>query len=91
MDDGHRVKWYNLTGREQYEWYDAYNRSNKTHLRNEAETRGLRGTNLNDITDQVSLVAAMDRSPSLAHRHPHAHVIPQHQWNDVVQDLFGDD
>ena len=91
MDDGFRVKWYNLTGREQYEWYRAYERSNGTHLRNVAETRGLRGTNVNDITDQVSLTRAMENSPSLATRYPQGHVISPQEWDDVRVNLFGED
>ena len=70
---------------------NAYERSNGTHLRHEAETRGLRGTNLNDITDRASLTVAMDHSPSLATRYPQGHVIPQQQWDDVRVDLFGED
>ena len=91
MDDGFRIKWRNLTGREQYEWYRAYDRCNGTHLRVAAETRGLRGTNINAITDQASLTRAMENSPSLARRRSPNHIIPQHEWDDVRMDLFGDD
>lgn len=88
MDNGHRVKWYNLTGREQFEWYDCWTAQARTHLRNENATRGLRGTDVSQLTTQNEVRDALVRSPSLSRRRPHGHAIPQNQWNDLVQNLF---
>lgn len=90
MDDNVREKWYNLTGREQFEWYRAWERANRTHLRNAAATKGLRGTDLRRITTTAELGAVLTRSPSLGRRErPTGHPINQNDWNGVVRRLFG--
>ena len=33
MDPGYRIQWPDLTGREQYEWFDCWERAGRTHLR----------------------------------------------------------
>lgn len=86
-DTGYRIKYYNMTGREQYEWHDAWVRCGRTHIRVEAETRGLRGTDLNVITTAAQLQAALVRSPSLADRRPANHNIADPQWNNVRRNL----
>lgn len=89
MDDVARVKWYNMTGREQYEWYRAWERAGRTHTRVTNETDGLKGTDLARITTQAELTAAMIRSPSLGRRHrPNGHAIIQADWDETVQRLF---
>lgn len=89
MDDVAREKWYNLTGREQYEWYRAWERANRTHLRAGAETKGLRGTDLSRITTQAELNTAMTFSPSLSRRErPTGHLVTQHDWDEVRNRLF---
>ena len=89
MDDGHNEKWYNMTGREQFEWFQAWISEEKTHQRREAATRGLRGTDPARITDEGNLRVVMARSPTLARRIPDAHpTINAAGWNNVVRDLF---
>ena len=87
MDNGHRVKWYNLTGREQWEWYEAFLRCGETHVRNEAETHGLRGTDLGRITTVAQLHQAGQRSPGSVRQRPANHPIAQQAW-DVARNLF---
>ena len=95
MDTGHRVKWYNMTGREQWEWYDAWVDQDQTHLRVESETRGLIGTDPGRILTIQALNMAMDRSPSLAGRRPanlifaDGNALTDQEWNSaVVRQLF---
>ena len=88
MDHGHRVRWYDLTGREQYEWYEAWMDNNRTHLGVEAETRGLRGTHPARIPETVAgIQAAIERSLTAVRHRPVGHVIPQNQWDDVSRRL----
>ena len=87
MDNGHRVKWYDLTGREQNEWYDAWIRCGKGYVRNENETRGLRGTNLGDLT-AANLETAMVRSPSLVRRRPGTHAVTEAEWGNTARRIF---
>ena len=88
MDLGHRVKWYDLTGREQFEWYDAFEACGYTHLRNEPNTRGLRGTDLSAITTQDQLAQVVPRSASISRRRPNGHTITQDDWNATVNRLL---
>jgi len=89
QDEGHRVVWYDMTGREQFEWYEAFLAAGKTHNR-VALTVGLRGTNLARLVTRAQVQAALLRSPSLSRRRPAHHVVPNHQWPDpVVRNLFG--
>ena len=53
MDDGHRVKWNECTGKEQEEWIKLFVHHDKTHIRlPDAETIGLKGTNPDRLTDE---------------------------------------
>lgn len=88
MDLNHRVRWYDLTGREQYEWYSCWNNLGRPYRRIANETRGLRGTDLADLTDVASVTVAMARSPSLSRRRPVAHAVPNAAWDDVARALF---
>jgi hypothetical protein len=88
MDDGDRVPWPELTGREQYEWYEAWRRCDKGYVRREEQTRGLKGTNiLGRVPNMATLRAAMPDSPSLARRRPAAHPIPQGAWENVARSI----
>ena len=89
MDEGHRVKWYDLTGREQYEWFECWSNHGRGYQRIQ-ETVGLCGTNLNRITTVAALTAATMRSPSLKDCRPAGHPIPAGQWTNVARNLgFG--
>ena len=79
MDPGHEVKWYNMTGLEQYEWFRKYCEGGKTDVRI-ANTVGLRGTDLSRLTDQAALDAAAKYSPSLSRRRPPNHAIAAANW-----------
>ena len=61
MDGPHRVQWGELTGREQFEWYAAWERADRTYTRVVNETGGLCGTDLASITTQAMLDAAVLR------------------------------
>ena len=84
MDVGHRVKWYDLTGREQYEWYENWVNSGRAYVRMEAETLGLRGTDLARIPDLPALETVMPRTPSLAGRRPPTHPVSADNWRDTA-------
>ena len=89
QDDISREKWFNMTGREQFEWYRAWERAGRTHLRNEAETNGLRGTDLGRITTRQELNNAMVLSPSLGRRgRPNGHAVNQNDWDEITARLF---
>ena len=84
MDDDERIKWANLTGREQYEWFHVWDIQGRPYLRMEAETRGLAGTSLNRVVTAADLRAAIQRSPSVIDRErPNGHPVPQAQWAQV--------
>lgn len=89
MDDNACEKWYNMTGREQYEWYRAWERAGRTHLRTPDKTIGLRGTDLNRIKTQADLNNAMIFSPSLGRRNrPTGHAVTQDEWDDIRKRLY---
>jgi len=88
-DQGHRVLWQEMTGQEQYEWYNAFVAAGETYLRHEQATNGLRGTNMDRIHNAPQLAAVMQRSPSVAHRRSPHHRIPAQQWDTVRRNLFG--
>ena len=70
------------------EWYEAWMDNNRTHLRVETETRGLRGTDPVHIPGTVAGVqAAIEHNPTAVRRHPAGHVIPQNQWDDIARRL----
>ena len=91
MDACTRVKWYDLTGREQWEWYQAWLRTDQSHLRVVNETRGLRGTDISVITTVEEIRQAMIVSPLFA-RSPKPNHINEDSWNTargmVPQNLF---
>jgi hypothetical protein len=90
MDDTHAVKWYDLTGREQFEWFTCWNDNNKTYQRVDGSL-GLRGTDPDRITTRDELRAAMTRSPGLARRRPRGHSVRRDDWyaiEDLVRVLF---
>ena len=83
----HRVTWQNMTGREQYEWYEAWLASGGENawVRDAAQTDGLCGTDLTRIPDQPGLQAAVLRSPSITRRQrPNAHVVDQGAWDTTL-------
>jgi hypothetical protein len=86
MDNGSRVKWYDMTGRQQWEWYQAWLTSGQTHLRTENNTRGLKGTDLTVLVTVEQIRAAMVLSPSLA-RSPKPNHILQYRWNEARNGL----
>ena len=71
----HRCKWEDMTGKEQYEWIQAWHVAGKeSYQRDEAATNGLRGTDITArITTVAQLDAAMNVSPSLVNRRPDGH------------------
>jgi len=87
MDNGYRVKWTDMTGQQQYEWFEAWNRCSRTHQRREDETRGLAGTNLSVLAEPPALEAAMMMSPSLGKRRPDGHPIAEDDWNAMAKRL----
>lgn len=86
MDDRYRVPWPDLTGREQAEWLEAWERSNRNYQRREQLTRGLRGTDLARLQDRDSVTEAMRTTPSLSRRRPIGHVVPEDDWNEAARD-----
>jgi hypothetical protein len=88
MDRDYRIKWYNLTGREQWEWYRCWISCGRDHNRREPETRGLAGTDLHRIVNRHELEAALTVSPSLAERRrPSGHTIEDRRWRTVVRSV----
>ena len=85
MHRNYWTKWYDMTGREQQEWVRAWNRANQTHLQNVNFTRGLRGTDLGALNNQVTLAQGMTNSPSLADRRPDNHPLGQDVWDATAQ------
>ena len=87
----HRVKWYNLTGREQHEWIRRWFELGQPHERRADETVGLRGTDIRRIKSVDVLHTAMERTPSLADRRPEDHPdLTANQFNSVKKQLFPD-
>ena len=88
MDDGSRRPWMDLTGREQFEWNDAWNACNRTHLRNEPMTRGLAGTDDARIpNDAAGVQDVLLRSPTARRRRHAGHALQQNQWDDIARQL----
>ena len=92
MDAGHRCKWYNMSGSEQWEWIEVWNANDQPDNRlADDQVYGLRGTNLGRITTQEELNEAVDRSPSLLYRaRPTTHSLTEAQWATARQ-LFRDE
>ena len=84
MDDGHRISWPDLTGREQGEWIARWEDCGRDFRRHEDMTRGLRGTNINTLQDRASVQAAMRMSPSLSRRRPANHVVAEDDWTTAA-------
>ena len=89
QDNAHRVLWADMTGREQYEWVNSWERSGRSHVRQEGLTRGLRGTDLvGRITDRAQLQAALGNSPSLRRRRPDGHPnLTVNDWDEIARQL----
>jgi len=87
MDDNYRERWYDLTGREQCEWYKAFEACQFNHVRNVERTRGLRGTNISLLTTTQQLAEAAQISPSIVLRRPQTHPVPAANW-PVRRGLF---
>jgi len=87
MDNEHRVKWSDMTGQQQYEWFEAWERCEQTYQRNENETRGLAGTNLGVLNDAPAIKGAMLLSPSLGKRRPEEHPVNEETWNAMAKRL----
>jgi hypothetical protein len=75
MDNGHHMKWTDMTGLQQYEWFEAWKHCSCTHQHHEDETHGLAGTNLSILNEPTALEAAMMMSPSLGKHRPDGHPI----------------
>ena len=87
----HRVKWYNLTGREQCEWIEVWMELGQPHDRRANQTLGLRGTDILRIHTEAVLQQAMERSPTLVSRRPPEHPeLTQEQFTTVNRNLFPD-
>ena len=81
--DAPRTKWPHMTGEEQWEWFRVWRDiCQRTHERREAETRGLRGTNLiARVPDEATLEEVLPTSPSLKRRRrPEGHPIAADAW-----------
>jgi hypothetical protein len=87
MDNEYRVKWTDLTGQQQYEWYEAWERCECTYDRVENQTRGLMGTDVSTLTTADAVEDAMILSPSLGKRRPDAHPVDDATWNAMAKRL----
>ena len=87
QDDGHCVKWQDMTGKEQFKWHDLWKANVCPVNRIEAATRGLRGADLARITTVDGVRAAMQLSPSVAKRIPKVHQVAKADWNRVKRQL----
>jgi len=87
MDNNSRVKWTELTGQQQYEWYEAWERCECTYERVENQTRGLMGTDVTTLTTPHAIEDAMLLSPSLGKRRPDAHPVDEDTWNEMAKRL----
>ena len=86
QDQGHRVLWLDMTGRQQYEWFDAWVGCGKTWVRNAPMTRGLVGTDVAvRIPTQNDLrTAALMISPTVVRRRPPNHpTLTQNDFDTV--------
>ena len=86
MDPNVRVFSWELTGREQHEWYKAFQRAGKATVR-VADTVGLRGTDLTRLTTAAEVNAAVRFSPTLARRRPDNHAVSANDWPQVQRML----
>jgi len=86
-DDCHRVVWCDLSGRE-LEWFDCWVACGCTFEQREEHTRGLRGTDLDCITDVANFRTAMTLSPSLSRHRPDNHALSAEDWTGLVRLLF---
>ncbi len=93
MDEDHRTKWKKMTGQERHEWHMAYvNCGRVWHRVLPRNTRGLRGTDLDDIQTQQELRRAALVSPSVSRRRPQQHNINNQEWlNGSRRGLFRDE
>jgi hypothetical protein len=87
----HRVKWYDLTGREQCEWIEVWMELGQPHDRRADMTVGLRGTDVLRIHTEAALQQAMQRSPTLVNRRPANHPdLTEDQFDNCNRQLFPD-
>ena len=62
-DKGHRLKWNDLTGKEQEDWIKLFRSNGETHTRlPDADTNGFKGTNPGRVTD-ANLQDILTRTP----------------------------
>jgi len=88
MEPDLRVKWYNLSGREQFEWFKAWVTNDRTHDKVEpAKVLGLRGTNVTTLDSVERLRVALVVSPSLVQRRPADHTITAEEWTNTARTL----
>ena len=79
MDAPHHVKWRDMTGEEQFEWHQAFQRAGKRPARL-ADTVGLRGTDLGRLHTRQEVVTAANLSNSLTKRRPAGHAVNNAHW-----------
>ena len=89
--DKPRVKWQELTGLEQWEWFKGWEANGKTHARCADATLGLRGTKLKRITNEEQLQKAILCSPSAKKRRPVDHTIGEDVWKRMKTGDESDD
>ena len=78
MHDDHRVEWGDLTGREQHEWWNAFNASGRNGVV-VAATVGLRGTDMSALTaEELRPIARV--YPTLSERRPRDHPVAEAEW-----------
>jgi len=88
----HRLHWWEMTGRERFEWYKAFVAAEYTPQRVEQFTLGLRGTDIDLITTPAQLRAAALRSPSLVSEgredERDAHPLANNHWTTAKRHIM---
>ena len=86
MHDDYRAAWGDLTGREQHEWWKAWQAAGTPTVAIPATT-GLRGTDLSALTaEELRPLARI--YPTLGQRRPADHAVPADQWPRVRRRIF---
>lgn len=83
-----RMRYSDMTGREQYEWTEAWKHSSEGFHQNEQRTLGLVGTDLHSIRTSKQLRDCLNRSPSLRNRRPRHHILSKSKWEQAAVDVF---
>ena len=83
----YRCKWYDMTGREQSEWIKVWEDNNRPHEEMKDLTRGLRGTDPNEVTGE-NLAQVLAVSPSFRKRRPAGHEVSQATVDGVRRNLY---